>query len=84
MFRYHRAYGLECFIFLDIEISSTKIPPETWSDRLTSEIEPCNLKLTTNFYMFFGERPVPLILVCSGVLRSPHSRRLLWRNARSG
>ena len=40
MFRYNRAYGLECFIFLDTEISSTKIPPETWSDRLTSEFDP--------------------------------------------
>ena len=49
MFRYNRAYGLECFIFLDTEISSTKIPPETWSDRLTSEIGPPNLKLTTHF-----------------------------------
>ena len=84
MFRYNRAYGLECFIFQDIEISNTKIPPETWSDRLTSEIEPCNLKLTTNLHVFFCGRSVPLILVLRGVLRSPYYRRLVRRNARSG
>ena len=80
MFRYNRAYGLECFIFLDTEISSTKIPPETWSDRLTSEIEPCNLKLTTNLHSFCCcERSVPLILLChlSALFSTPEETKQL-------
>ena len=58
----------ECFIFLDTEISSTKIPPETWSDRFTSDIEPCNLKLTTNSIYFLAS--VPFLSFSSAVASS--------------
>ena len=49
LFEYNRQYGLECFILLDLGISSTKISPETWSDRLISQIDPPNVKMTTNY-----------------------------------
>ena len=32
---------------------ASKLSPETWSDRLTSQIDPQNLKLTTNFRSLF-------------------------------
>ncbi len=67
MFRYNRAYGLVCFIFVDAEMSNTQIPPETWSDRLTSAIDPDNLKLYTHTYtVLCWQRSVPLIFVFSG------------------
>ena len=50
-------------------MSSTKIPPETWSDRFTSDIEPCNLKLTTNLYICFLAG-VPFLSFSSAVASS--------------
>ena len=50
IFNYKRPYELECFVILDLEISSTNIPPGTSSSRLPSEIDPPNLKLRRNIH----------------------------------